>query len=182
MKSFKGLKVFAIGLGVLMLVGCGPASGEGGVRKDLRAGSGQTGSEQGESGRTADGGRAQDGGQGDAEDLYSLAAAAGNVVEFTETGCTVSPSVSENVDGGEICYGAAPGMEDEEKNITVTYRPDCVFQKVVINYVTGEKSVSEAKLSDVLKQSSLLIFGEFQDEKNILADKIMITRYEGGAE
>ena len=75
MKSFKGLKVFAIGLGVLMLVGCGPASGEGGVRKDLRAGSGQTGSEQGESGRTADGGRAQDGGQGDAEDLYSLAAA-----------------------------------------------------------------------------------------------------------
>ena len=62
----------------------------------------------------------------------------------------------------------------------MTYRPDCVFQKVVINYVTGETSVSEAELSDVLKQSSLLIFGEFQDEKNILADKIMITRYEGG--
>ena len=45
------------------------------VLEARRAGSGQTGSEQGESGRTADGGRAQDGGQGDAEDLYSLAAA-----------------------------------------------------------------------------------------------------------
>lgn len=113
-----------------------------------------------------------------AQQLYNDLDLEGSVVDFNDLGCTITPMKTEKGDdGGEIAYEAAPGKENEEDNITVTYQKDCVFQTAVINATTGETNLSNASKENIKKQSSLIIYGEFKDKHHINASKIIIQRF-----
>lgn len=110
--------------------------------------------------------------------LSANATLEGGVVEFTKKGCTVSPTKTEDADGGEIAYQAAPGMDNNEDNIEITYQDGCVFQLAVINPTTGKFKISNISKDDVKKQSQIFIYGDYQNDGQISASKIVITRYE----
>lgn len=114
----------------------------------------------------------------DGDSLISNCDLHGHVVEFSDTGCTISSVESEQVDGGELAVAAQPGYEEEEKNVNVYYADNCQYQIAKINISTGKADVSNADLSDIKKQTDLLIYGEWSDDHNIEATKAIIYRFE----
>lgn len=113
----------------------------------------------------------------EADSLLSNAEITGHVVEFSDTGCIISPAEAKSVDGGSIQLEAAPGHEDPEKNVNIHYSDNCQFQFATIAISTGNVTYSDANPSDIKKQTALLIYGERSDEKNIEASKVFITTY-----
>lgn len=108
----------------------------------------------------------------DADNLYSSAAMAGSVVEFSDGSCTVSPAVTE--DDGKTGVVAAPGYESEDTNVVVTYQEDCVVQIATIYTSTGIAELEQASVADIKKQSSVIIYGSFEDTQHVTATKIII--------
>ena len=56
--------------------------------------------------------------------------------------------------------------------------PDCIFQTAVMDLTTGTANISKAAVSDIKKQTSLLIYGSSEDTHNFSASKVIIVRYE----
>ncbi len=101
----------------------------------------------------------------------------GTVVEFSETGFTLSPASTEA--DGKVLAEVAPGSESDENNVQITYTDNTVFQ--IINY--SKDSLSELSREDtdkesVKKQSSVAVFGSCQDTYHWTADKILIIRFQ----
>lgn len=101
----------------------------------------------------------------------------GTVVEFSETGFTLSPASTEA--DGKVLAEVAPGSESDENNVQITYTDNTVFQ--IINY--SKDSLSELSREDtdkesVKKQSSVAVFGSCQDAYHWTADKILIIRFQ----
>ena len=101
----------------------------------------------------------------------------GTVVEFSETGFTLSPASTEA--DGKVLAETAPGSESDENNVQITYTDNTVFQ--IINY--SKDSLSELSREDtdkesVKKQSSVAVFGSCQDTYHWTADKILIIRFQ----
>lgn len=101
----------------------------------------------------------------------------GTVVEFSETGFTLSPATTEA--DGKVLAEAAPGSESDENNVQITYTDNTVFQ--IINY--SKDSLSELSREDtdkesVKKQSNVAVFGSCQDAYHWTADKILIIRFQ----
>lgn len=101
----------------------------------------------------------------------------GTVVEFSETGFTLSLASTEA--DGKVLAEAAPGSESDENNVQITYTDNTVFQ--IINY--SKDSLSELSREDtdkesVKKQSSVAVFGSCQDTYHWTADKILIIRFQ----
>lgn len=101
----------------------------------------------------------------------------GTVVEFSETGFTLSPATTEA--DGKVLAEVAPGSESDENNVQITYTDNTVFQ--IINY--SKDSLSELSREDtdkesVKKQSSVAVFGSCQDTYHWTADKILIIRFQ----
>ena len=83
-------------------------------------------------------------------DIDSLAASAlahGDVVEFTESGCIISPVQ----DDGDTSIIAAPEHMDETEKITIQYQEGCEVQIAVSDASTGETDFRPASLSDIKK-------------------------------
>lgn len=164
--------------GLVFLPGCGKKEAPP-VAKDgsAFAAGHPAGSGAGETGAGEYG--AGESGSGGGDDLYEGAAVQGDVVEFSQDGCTITPLKSyEAAEGGMIAEGAAPGMEDPEENIFIHYQEGCMFQIVDIDVASGTKVFSDADLSDVRKQTSLIIHGEWVDAHNVNAVKVYLDRYE----
>lgn len=130
--------------------------------------------EQGADNNVADDGAS--GSRGDGEFLEG-ANLQGTVVEFSETGFTLSPASTEA--DGKVLAEAAPGSESDENNVQITYTDNTVFQ--IINY--SKDSLSELSREDtdkesVKKQSSVAVFGSCQDTYHWTADKILIIRFQ----
>ena len=130
--------------------------------------------EQGADNNVADDGAS--GSRGDGEFLEG-ANLQGTVVEFSETGFTLSPTSTEA--DGKVLAEAAPGSESDENNVQITYTDNTVFQ--IINY--SKDSLSELSREDtdkesVKKQSSVAVFGSCQDTYHWTADKILIIRFQ----
>ena len=130
--------------------------------------------EQGADNNVADDGAS--GSRGDGEFLEG-AQLQGTVVEFSETGFTLSPASTEA--DGKVLAEVAPGSESDENNVQITYTDNTVFQ--IINY--SKDSLSELSREDtdkesVKKQSSVAVFGSCQDTYHWTADKILIIRYQ----
>ena len=100
----------------------------------------------------------------------------GSVTEFSDNGCTITPTTSSN--DGKIAEQAAEGYEDEGEKVTIKYGDNCTFQRAVINITTGKADVSEAAISDIKKKTSLLLYGNFDDTENFTATKVVIVQYE----
>lgn len=130
--------------------------------------------EQGADNNVADDGAS--GSRGDGEFLEG-AQLQGTVVEFSETGFTLSPASTEA--DGKVLAEVAPGSESDENNVQITYTDNTVFQ--IINY--SKDSLSELSREDtdkesVKKQSSVAVFGSCQDTYHWTADKILIIRFQ----
>lgn len=130
--------------------------------------------EQGADNNVADDG--ESGSRGDGEFLEG-AQLQGTVVEFSETGFTLSPASTEA--DGKVLAEVAPGSESDENNVQITYTDNTVFQ--IINY--SKDSLSELSREDtdkesVKKQSSVAVFGSCQDTYHWTADKILIIRFQ----
>ena len=130
--------------------------------------------EQGADNNVADDGAS--GSRGDGEFLEG-AQLQGTVVEFSETGFTLSPASTEA--DGKVLAEVALGSESDENNVQITYTDNTVFQ--IINY--SKDSLSELSREDtdkesVKKQSSVAVFGSCQDAYHWTADKILIIRFQ----
>jgi len=112
--------------------------------------------------------------------FYDGANLSGRVVDFSDTGCTITPrTLIINEDGSMEGGIAAPGYESEETNIHITYAEDVVFQ--VIYFSMGsqtEISREDTYKNSVKKETDVNIFGTCQDDKNWIADKVVITRWQ----
>lgn len=110
----------------------------------------------------------------DGNQLIEMASLYGDVIDFSNTGCTLNPQISE--DGGQSAKIAASGNRDTSTNVTIQYQENCIFQLVTISTASGKAEVTNATMNDIKKQTKLLIFGEFQDKSNIIATKVMIKQ------
>ncbi len=108
----------------------------------------------------------------DAESLYASAAITGSVVEFSDDSCTVSAVVTE--DDGKTGVVAAPGYESEDTNVEVTYQEGCVVQIATIYTSTGIAELEQTSVADIKKQSSVIIYGSFEDTHHVTATKVII--------
>lgn len=112
--------------------------------------------------------------------FYDGANLSGRVVDFTDTGFTITPRTLIVYEDGSSEGGiAAPGYESEETNIHITYAEDVVFQ--VIYFSMGsqtEISREDADKNSIKKETDVNIFGTCQDEKHWIADKVVITRWQ----
>ena len=130
--------------------------------------------EQGADNNTTDEGAS--GSRGDGEFLEG-ADLQGTVVEFSETGFTLSAASTEA--DGKALAEAAPGSESDENNVQITYADNTVFQIVI--YSKDSWSVLSREDTDkesVKKRTSVAIFGTCQDNYHWTADKILIIRYQ----
>lgn len=179
MKFTKFMRCMLVGVLILALSGCG-ASGTGDL-KDV--GNNTVGvldsqnpdtnpdvpTENGE----ADNAETSD--NSDGNSLIRSSTLQGRVVDFSDNGCTVTPVTNEDENTAVV---AAPGSENDETNVTVSYQADCIFQIANISIITGKASISDTSVSDIKKQTSLLIYGDFEDTYHLTAEKIIIVRYE----
>ncbi len=104
----------------------------------------------------------------------------GRVLEFSDTGFTITPVYTEVfADGTRGSWEAAPGKENAENNIYVTYTEDTVFEVVYFSVNLQDVSSREdADKSSIKKQTLVYVFGSSEDEKNWTADKVIIQRWE----
>lgn len=119
------------------------------------------------------------GSMGDGE-FYDGANLQGNVVEFSETGFSLSPANTEiDAGGGQVLAQEEPGSESDEGNIQITYTDNTVFQIVTISTSSGlELSREDTDKESIKKQSDVGVFGSCQDTYHWTADKILIFRYQ----
>lgn len=96
----------------------------------------------------------------------------GTVLEFSEASCVLTPTIHE--DGW--AYSAAPGYENPETNIMVMYLDNCSFQIATANLETGQITYEEATIQDIKKQTSLVLYGQYTEEKTFQAEKVYIYR------
>jgi len=112
--------------------------------------------------------------------FYDGANLSGRVVDFTDTGFTITPrTLIINEDGSMEGGIAAPGYESDETNINITYAEDVIFQ--IINFSMGsqtEISREDTDKNSIKKETDVNIFGTSQDDKQWIADKVVIIRWQ----
>lgn len=169
--------VCAGGLSVLCLAGCGKDTADSSKMSTQEIQQNNVVDEVQENNNATDDGAS--GSMGDGE-FYDGANLQGNVVEFSDEGFSLSPAITEDVEGGgEILVQTLPGLEDDENNVQITYTDDTVFQIVTISKSLGsELSREDTDKESVKKQSSVAVFGSCQDTYHWTADKILIFRYQ----
>ncbi len=110
----------------------------------------------------------------DGDGLFELGDLSGTVTAFSETGCTLSPSI----EGGEgEIHQAAPGYEDIL--VSVVYDPDCTFQTADVDLKTGSVAYEPAAAADVKEQASLIACGEYDENDVFHASRIFLYIIEG---
>ncbi len=112
--------------------------------------------------------------------FYDGADLSGRVVDFSDTGCTITPRTMIIYEDGSTGGGiAAPGYESEETNIQITYAEDVVFQVIYFSMgAQAEISREDTDKNSIKKETDVNIFGICQDEKHWTADKVVITRWQ----
>ena len=102
----------------------------------------------------------------------------GHVVEFSEDGFTLSPTVEYEVEGGKLSVGAVPGTEDQDSLITISYSENIIFEVFTMDLASNMMISRETVDKEtVKKESSVLVFGTCQDTRNWTADRVVIIRW-----
>ncbi len=96
------------------------------------------------------------------EELFAISKVSGSVIDFFDSGCKIMPTHFEE----EIAYEAAPGCEDEEDSITISYDNNCVFQIAYANVQTGVIKYEAAKEEDIKKQTRLIVCGDYRNAQD----------------
>lgn len=97
----------------------------------------------------------------------------GSVADFQDGSFKVVP----DEDDGQMIIAAAEGMESSMESTTVSYDETCIFQTANIDSSTGAVELEAATASDVKKSTPVYIYGETQDDGEIHATKVLITRF-----
>ncbi len=164
---------------------------EGTETREAKAGSGENGAggTAGNHGETADSSAESineaEGSSGMSDDskaegiFYDGADLSGRVVDFSDIGFTITPRTMVINEDGTMEGGiAAPGYESEETNIHITYSEDVVFQVIYFSIgAQAEASREDTDKSSIKKDTDVNIYGTCQNEKNWVADKVVITRW-----
>ena len=109
-------------------------------------------------------------------DILESANLIGDVLEFTEDGCLLKQA--KEIEGGAGIKSEAAGLENKDNAVSVTYNPDCEFVIATVNAQSGVRNVTTGSISDVKKQSSVYLYGEFADTNHFNATKVVIARWE----
>ena len=155
---------------ILILVCTASLAGCGNIQKD-------TGTDAPSYSQNSDGDQPTDT-SNEAQALLDSAALVGSVTDFQEGSFQVM--ADQTKDNGQTAVGAAPGMESESgmESTTVSYGEDCVFQIANIDINTQTVNLEDASSSDVKKSTSVAVYGETQENGEIHAAKVLITRYQ----
>ena len=155
---------------ILILVCTASLAGCGNIQKD-------TGTDAPSYSRNSDGDQPTDT-SNEAQALLDSAALVGSVTDFQEGSFQVM--ADQTKDNGQTAVGAAPGMESESgmESTTVSYGEDCVFQIANIDINTQAVNLEDASSSDVKKSTSVAVYGEEQENGEIHATKVLITRFQ----
>ena len=109
--------------------------------------------------------------------IIDSAALTGNVIDFSDSGCSVSQE--QKIEGGAALKSEAEGQENKENAVTVNYSADCEFLLAELNTQAEDlTNVTRGSVSDIKKQSIVYVYGDFVDAHNLNADKIIIARFE----
>ena len=109
--------------------------------------------------------------------IIDSAALTGNVIDFSDSGCSVSQA--QKIEGGAALKSEAEGQENKENAVTVNYSADCEFLLAELNTQAEDlTNVTRGSVSDIKKQSIVYVYGNFIDAHNLNADKIIIARFE----
>lgn len=114
----------------------------------------------------------------DANTLLSLASIKGSVVDFSNDSCKISPTIyTDDGNGGGLAIGDAPGYENSDEFVTVHYNSDCIFKIAHMSLATGTVTYEDIDISDIKKQTSLIIYGDWSNKNNINATAVFIARF-----
>lgn len=167
MKNTNLIKGLLIGLCVFTLVGCktnGSSDNDNLKNSNTPVTENQSNSSGKNNGGT------------EADDLIDSATLMGSVIDFSDKGCSVSQVTSE--DGGKSAKVAAPGSENADTTVHIKYESDCIFQIATISITTGKATITNASILDIKKQTSLIIYGDFDNTHNLSATKVLLARYQ----
>ena len=197
MKNKKIMRMLIVGASIFALAGCGTSNDTGTNREretkdayienditnpDRKDASDENDSKDTSNGNnsnnTPDGNDSNAVGSMDGDELIIASDLQGSVTEFSDNGCTITPTTSSNDGKAKIAEEAADGFEDEAEKINIKYGDNCIFQRAVMSIATGKATVSEAAKAEIKKKTSLLLYGNFDDTKNFTATKVIITQYE----
>lgn len=186
MSTWKMKKAFIIGLCTFILTGCNAKTDEKDIdKKDIRNfqtnivgektgkendNNENSGNKNNENNKTKD-----IEGNMEADSLYESADLTGRVVNFFDSGCTITPDIEG--DDGKTVMGAAPGYESEETNISISYQENCEVWIATIQISSGVAKMERASVLDIKKQSSVIVYGSFEDECHIAAERIIICHH-----
>lgn len=159
MKKTNISKLIAVGLCICTLTGCGASPDEKPDTPNPIVNSNTNGSSENKG-----------------NDILESANLIGSVLEFTDNGCSISQA--KDIEGGAGVKIEAPGMENKENAVSVTYNPACEFVIVTVNAQSGVTNVTTGSISDVKKQSEVHLYGEFSDTNHFNATKVVIARWE----
>lgn len=112
--------------------------------------------------------------------LFANANLQGSVVEFSDSEISLSiATITTDENGGEVMAEAAPGMEEQDELVHVTYGENVTIQILTMDSASQTQvSLTDADKSSVKKQTSVLIFGSCQDTYHWTADKVVIVRWQ----
>lgn len=71
----------------------------------------------------------------------------------------------------------ADAAEADNSNVSVVYQENCRFQTARIDTSTGTASCTDASAGDLKSQSSVIVFGEYQESGEFLAERVVVTVY-----
>lgn len=188
MKNKKLMRMLIVGASIFALAGCGTPNDTGTNREretkdayienDITNPDQKDASDENDSNNTPDGNDSNAVGSMDGDELITASDLQGSVTEFSNNGCTITPTTSSNDGKAKIAVEAADGCEDEDAKVTIKYGDNCIFQRAVMSIGTGKATVSEAAKTDIKKKTSLLLYGNFDDTENFTATKVVIVQYE----
>lgn len=111
----------------------------------------------------------------DADALLESADLSGNVVTVSDDGFVLSPQTES--EDGTVTMAVADTAETDSSNVSVVYQENCQFQTARIDTGTGTASCTDASAGDLKSQSSVIVFGEYQESGEFLAERVVVTVY-----
>lgn len=118
---------------------------------------------------------------GEADSFYMSADISGNVQSFSETGCSiyavryVSDEIGEIRKNSDTVTTSRGG--EEELPVEIIYGDDIKFLSGYFKSDGSTYSTEEADKSDIAKHSTLLVFGNLQEDGSYLASEIVLVHF-----
>lgn len=155
MKNTKWIKGMAVALCLASVTGCSAADTQGTDSSNLPI--------------------EEESGTSKLDELLNDAVLKGTVTAFSDGAFQVSPMLEK--DNGQTAISVDPDQVESMEQITVRYEEDCQFQIAEIDASTGDARFAESNAAEVKKQTNIAVFGEKQESGEILATRVLITRY-----